>query len=135
MKFQEIFKQIETAMGLEHARRNETMDKVAIKTIIKAIYKQNQEKSLDEHMVQDMQYALDAYGKVALKRFIDCVPMKCWGMFRGFPSKAETLFTEFGDEDLRRHLVARSDVRRKIDALEVESRELKAGLEILESLY
>lgn len=85
--------------------------------------------SLDEHMAEDMQYALDAYGKVAMKHFIDFVAMQCWSLFR------ETLFMEFGDEDLRRHLVPRSDICRKYQSLEVESRELKAGLTILESLH
>jgi hypothetical protein len=86
-------------------------------------------------MAEDMQHALDAYGKVAMKRFIDGVLMNCWRMFREFPSKAGTLFMGFNDDDLCRHLVARDDVRRRRESLEAESRELKAGLTILGSLY
>jgi Dynamin central region len=137
LKFAQIIQQLEVALGLNSGTgsMDSMMSKKSTKAIVAAVVKQNQEKSMDEHMAEDMQHALDAYGKVALKRFIDGVPMQCWNMFRTFPLEAENVFLDFGDDDLRRHVVARDDVRRKVQALEAEEKELKAGLAILESLY
>ncbi|KAG7366715.1 dynamin central region-domain containing protein [Nitzschia inconspicua] len=134
LKFEHVFKQLHVALGLSGHLKTE-MSRESIQTVLEAIAKQNQEKSIDEHMAEDMQHALDAYGKVAMKRFIDGIPMQCWNMFRTFPQDAEAVFLDFGDDDLRRHVVPRDDVRRKIHALEAQEKELKAGLVILESLY
>jgi GTP-binding protein EngB required for normal cell division len=134
LKSEQIFKQLEVALGL-HNGLETNMTRESIKTILDAIVKQNQEKSMDEHMVEDMQHALDAYGKVAMKRFIDGIPMECWKMFRKFPDEAEKMFVDFGDDELRRYAKVRDDVSRKVNALEAEARELEAGLSILESLY
>jgi hypothetical protein len=56
-------------------------------------------------------------------------------MFRTFPVEAESMFVDFDDDDLRRHVKVRDDVSRKIKELEAENRELEAGLTILKSLY
>jgi hypothetical protein len=134
LKFEQVFKQLEVALGL-HGDLQTDMTRTSIKTIVDAIAKQNQEKSMDDHMAEDMQHALDAYGKVAMKRFIDGIPMECWKMFRAFPDQAEAAFVVFGDDHLRRHIKVRDDVSRKVKALEAEARELEAGLSILGSLY
>jgi hypothetical protein len=134
LKFEQLFKQLRVALGLDGGDET-VMKRQTINTIIDAIAEQNQGKSMDEHMAEDMQHALDAYGKVAMKRFIDGIPMECWNMFRTFPDEAETIFVNFGDDDLMRYLTVRVDVSRKIKALKEKSRELEAGLSILQSLY
>jgi hypothetical protein len=46
-------------------------------TIIDAIlFDRNQQKSVDEHVAEEMEAVLDAYRKVAMDRLIDCVPKK-----------------------------------------------------------
>ncbi|KAG7352654.1 dynamin family protein [Nitzschia inconspicua] len=135
LKHEQIIRQLTMALGLNGEHMTSKMPKDEIKAILEAIAKQNQEKSMDEHMVEDMQHALEAYGKVAMKRFIDGIPMECWKMFSSFPQDAEATFLDFGDEDLRRYVVPRDDVRRKAQALDAEQAELQAGLAILESLY
>jgi hypothetical protein len=132
LKFESVFKQLGVALGLHNSLESQ-LTRRSIKTIVAAIAKQNEEKSMDEHMAEEMQNAVDAYGKVAMKRFIDGIPMECWSMFRTFPDEAEAIY--FDDDDLRRHVKVRDDVSRKIKELEAENRELEAGLTILKSLY
>lgn len=46
-----------------------------VKETIKAAFAQNERKSIEEHVAFEMQITLDSYGKVAIKRLIDNVPM------------------------------------------------------------
>jgi hypothetical protein len=64
-------KGIMVALGLPNQYK--TMTTAAIHEIVKAEFVKTQEKSVDQHMAEQMEHALDAFGKVSLKRFIDVV--------------------------------------------------------------
>jgi hypothetical protein len=113
----------------------QTMNKVSIGKILDALRDKNQRKSVDEHMAEDMQSTLDAYGKVALKRFVDGIPMECWNMFREFPLEVDAALLQVTDTDLNRFLVTGKDIQSRRDDLQTDIKELKAGMEVLESLW
>ena len=51
------------------------INRSAVETMVRNVFGRNQARSMDDHMSEEMQHALDAYGKVAVKRFINAVPM------------------------------------------------------------
>jgi hypothetical protein len=82
-------------------------------------------------MAEQMEHALDAYGKVVLKRFIDFIPQICWSTIRRFPQELENDFRQISDEDLTKRMVDNASFTRKYEKLEKEAQALKEGLDIL----
>ena len=52
-----------------------------ISEIIKAAFDENEKLSMEEHVAIEMQIIVEAYCKVAAKRFIDSIPMIVQKMF------------------------------------------------------
>jgi len=106
-------KELRTALGnvrvpagtTTHSKRNQantmkqdqanTMEQV--NRIVEAVFDRNQKKSIDEHVAEEMEAVLDAYGKVTMERFIDLVPMSCRRIFRGSPDAIRQAFDGIGD--------------------------------------
>jgi len=111
------------------------MKKSSIRSTLRAIRDQNQRKSVEEHMVDDMQNMLVAYAKVALKRFVDGIPMECWRMFRFFSTEeVKYVLMRVTDNDLNRYLVVHGNALRNKQELTLQVQELKAGMDVIESL-
>jgi hypothetical protein len=102
-----------------------------VQSIVEAVFDKNQKKSIDTHMAEQMEHALDAYGKVVLKRFIDFIPQICWSTTRRFPQELEHDFRQISDEDLTKRMVDNASFTRKYEKLEKEAQALKEGLDIL----
>jgi hypothetical protein len=121
-------------LGLLSFVTNETLNKTTVKLAITSIFDRNRAKHIDDHMAEDMEHVLDAYGKVALKRFIDEVPMICGSVLHRYPDHMEESLFNVTADDLRK-LVSDSrefksnftNVKRKVD-------DLQEGLKILEEL-
>ncbi|CAB9530707.1 Interferon-induced GTP-binding protein [Seminavis robusta] len=134
-RFEPFLAQLKNALGLGPSSiSSDTMSKKSIESIVDAVFDRNQRKSIDEHMAEDMQVTLDAYGKVALKRFIDGIPMECWDMVRKFPEATKRALFEVTDRDIERCLVVSSTVERRRDELKVMVDDLGAGIDVLETL-
>jgi hypothetical protein len=112
--------------------QDKTMTTAAIHKIVKAEFVKNQEKSVDQHMAEQMEHALDAFGKVTLKRFIDVVPSICWENINKFPQRLENELMNTPDEDLLKIMADSSSFKCKFDELETEAKELQEGLVILQ---
>jgi GTPase SAR1 family protein len=67
---------------------------------VEGILKANQNMSCEEHMVTEMEYALEAYGKVAFKRVIDHIPMECEAKISDFLPRVHEKLSNFTDVDL-----------------------------------
>ena len=65
-----------------------------------SIFDSNQRMSMQDHVAQEMEIALDSYGKVAAKRVIDNVPMHVQAFIRDFLIKLEEAFSSVTDEKL-----------------------------------
>jgi interferon-induced GTP-binding protein Mx1 len=121
--------QLMVALGLPCTNRNVHTD--TVQSIVEAVFDKNQKKSMDTHMAEQMEHALDSYGKVALKRFIDLIPQICWSTIRRFPQELEHDFRQISDEDLTKRMVDNASFTRKYEELEKEAQALKEGLDIL----
>lgn len=100
------------------------IDKSAVVSMLNNVFERNQSRSMDEHMAEEMQHALNAYGKVALKRFIDEIPMICIGVMQEFSKRVNEVLSGVMDDEIDQLVVAppakmrlMKDLERKIDAL------------------
>ena len=102
-----------------------TVNPASIAAIVENVFTRNQERSNDEHMAEEMQHYLNGYGKVALKRFIDGVPMICIEIMLKFPDRMNNILSKTTDEEIERIVVnplnvisRRNTLKRKVDTLE-----------------
>jgi len=104
-----------------------------LKSIFENMIQQVQRnKSIEDHMEEEMEDALKAYGKVAFKRFIDGVPMICGDTMLSFPEKIRVSLAKVSDEDLEKVLsLSPSDLERR-KALKRKLDDLEQGLAILD---
>lgn len=102
--------------------------------IIKGVFETNQRMSPDDHMAQDMGFALISYGKVASKRFIDTVPMICQDMIMALPNEIDRCLWKISDEDLTNLVSGSKDAHTKRKHLKRKLDDLVAGLDIFETL-
>jgi hypothetical protein len=122
--------ELKVALGLPGPSRD--INSSAVLNIVEAVFDKNQRKSIDTHMAEQMEHALDAYGKVALKRFIDVIPQICWYRIRSFPQELEKDFRQINDEELAKlSMVDNYSFTRRYEELEKETQALKEGLDIL----
>ena len=103
-------------------------------TIVEAVFERNQKKSIDEHVAEEMEAVLDAYGKVAMKRFIDLVPMSCRRIFRGSPDAIRQAFDGIGDNELQSVLRDDRAFRQGHKEMELQVSEMEKGLTLFSSV-
>ena len=89
---------------------------------------------MDDHMSEEMQHALDAYGKVAVKRFIDAIPMICIKIMQSFPERINSALCELMDADIDRLVVAPPDCVRAMEEYERKIKALDDGIAASKSL-
>jgi hypothetical protein len=61
---------------------NRDVNRSMIKAVLDGTFNRNQRLSIDDHMAEEMEIMLEAYGKVCFKRVIDKIPMICQKLFR-----------------------------------------------------
>lgn len=115
----------EVLSALPAGEEDVEVDPATLAAAVTNIFKRNQERSVDNHMAEEMQHALNSYGKVAIKRFIDSVPMICIEIMQNFPDPMNAALLDVTDIDIERIVVAphniistRDSLKRNIDALE-----------------
>ena len=101
----------------------------------KNIFQRNQERSVDDHMAEEMQHALNAYGKVALKRFIDTVPMICVEVMQKFSNSMNHILSDTSDDEIDRFITAPPNTVTKMNKLKRKADTLEKGIVALGELY
>ena len=122
---EEVLSSLPKTSGSSDGDETVPVNPTSLASTLKNIFKRNQEKSVDEHMAEEMQHALDSYGKVALKRFIDNVPMICIEIMQNFADRMNGMLSEITDEEIERLMVAppilidtKNNLKRKGDTLD-----------------
>jgi len=101
----------------------------------KMIRQAQRNKSIEDHMEEEMEDALQAYGKVAYKRFVDGIPMICGDAMLSCPETIRLSLAKVSDEDLEKVLsLSSSDLERR-EALKRKLNDLEQGLSILDDLF
>jgi hypothetical protein len=115
-------------------RDGTTFTSQQVHTIVNAVFERNQAKSVDDHMAEEMEAALDAYGQVAVKRIIDNVPMLCRRIVRHSTDAIRRSFDKVTDADLARLMEDSHTFRQKFHDLEAEVAEMEKGLALFSQL-
>ena len=102
---------------------------------VKNVFQRNQERSVDDHMAEDMQNALNAYGKVALKRFVDDIPMLCNRVMQEFADKMNDALHDTSEEEIERIVVAPADVIAQKNKARQTADTLIKGIDALRYLF
>jgi GTPase SAR1 family protein len=111
------------------------IDKSTVASVVKNVFERNQAKSMDDHMAEEMQHALNAYGKVALKRFIDSIPMICIAVMQEFPKRINDVLSNVLDDDIDRLVVAPPEKMRTMKEYDRKIETLDNGIAAIKKLY
>ena len=92
---------------------------------LKAVLEKTLTLSCKDHIADEMENALTAYGKVAFKRVMDNVPMACESVLKSILPKVQNKFKTFTDRELASLLaesqvivLKRKNLKEKIQGLE-----------------
>jgi hypothetical protein len=118
----------EVLSALPAGEEDVEVDPITLAAAVTNIFKRNQERSVDDHMAEEMQHALNSYGKVAMKRFIDAVPMICVEILQKFPDRMNAALLDVTDNEIERIVVAPQNIISKRDSLKKEIDTLEKGL-------
>eukprot|EP00977_Amphora_coffeiformis_P003507 scaffold657_cov214-Amphora_coffeaeformis.AAC.1 len=132
LRAERLLKSAKEALGdLEDA----SPSKIDVEKIFRDVVQKIEMKSIEEHMEEQMEDALRAYGKVAYKRFIDGIPMICGDAMLSIPEKIRhSLSTRVSDDELEKVLSLSPRVVAERNALKLKVEELENGLKILDEL-
>lgn len=111
-----------------------SVDPAQLAKRIKFAFTRNQERSVDDHMAEEMSHALNAYGKVALKRFIDNIPMICAEIMQKFANRFSDDLTKASDEDIDVLVSAPQSISSKKKLLRSKIDDLDAGINTVRGL-
>jgi hypothetical protein len=87
-------------LGKHDAKGAEVDRLLVVVATVHSVFKRNQAKPMDNHMAEEMEDALDGYGKVALKRFIDNVPMICIEVMQKLPNCIKNVLLDVMDNEI-----------------------------------
>lgn len=125
-------RELEAALKLDQPKQA-VYDTEAIRAIMDEVFERNQMKSIEEHMAEEMEIVLEAYGKVATRRQ-DRVPMICWEVFRTLTSAVQESLWSTTDDVLDGCMKESSDFMKTHASLSEELEELTKALQVLECI-
>jgi len=125
---------MEEVLSSVHQHTDDNTSNSDLASTIQLIFERNQKRSIEEHMSEEMQNALDAYGKVAYKRFVDIVPMICVQIMQRFPKMLNDILLDVTDSQIEESVMAPSSAVKTMTALQKEVETLDTGIETVRSL-
>ena len=125
----------EVISSLPSGTSNVSVNPKSLAAIVENVFTRNQERSNDEHMAEEMQHYLNGYGKVALKRFIDSVPMICIEIMQKFPDRMNNILSKTTDEEIEHIVVNPPNVISRRNTLKSKVDTLEKGIVALRDLF
>jgi hypothetical protein len=124
-------RELEAALRLE---QEGVFDTQAIKAIVDGVFERNQQRTVEDHMAEEMEIVLESYGQVATRRVIDRTPMICWEVFRSLAKSVQESLWDVTDETLVQCTQKTPDYAEKYRAVSEELEEMDKALDIFESI-
>jgi GTP-binding protein EngB required for normal cell division len=124
-------RELEVSMRLD---QEGVYDTQAIKAMMDSVFERNKQKSVEDHMAEEMEIVLESYGQVATRRVIDRSPMICWEVFRSLASSIQEALWCVTDVTLMECMEESREFLEKHNALQEELSEMDKALAIFESL-
>lgn len=135
LRSQRLMDEVTRALPQDNETSVSLLNPKTLKSTVKNIFQRNQERSVDDHMAEEMQHALNAYGKVANKRFIDTVPMICIEVMQKFANSMNRILSDTSDDEIERFVTAPPNTVAKMNKLKRKADTLKKGIVALGELY
>lgn len=85
-------------------------------------------------MAEEMQHTLNSYGKVALKRFIDNVPMICIAIMQNLANRMNDILSEVTDKEIEHLVMAPPDIVDTMNTLKRKADTLDKGIVTIRGL-
>eukprot|EP00040_Diaphanoeca_grandis_P022062 m.118044 g.118044 ORF g.118044 m.118044 type:complete len:309 (-) comp28628_c0_seq1:182-1108(-) len=105
-----------------------------IKATIDGVFDRNQRMSIDDHMAEEMETMLEAYGKVAFKRIIDKTPSVILKMTRGICKAAERTLQGITDEQVEMVMAEEPDHITKYASAKKQFDEMNKAISIFKEI-
>jgi hypothetical protein len=125
----------EVISSLPTGTNDVSVNPASLASTVKNVFTRNQERSVDEHMAEEMQHALNGYGKVAFKRFIDNVPMMCIEIMQKFPVRMNDVLSKTTDDEIDRIVVDPPNIVSERNMLKIKCDTLEKGIVALHELF
>jgi Dynamin GTPase effector domain len=126
-------RELEAALKLDQAKQT-VFDTEAIRTIVDGVFERSRRKSAEDHMAEEMEIMLEAYGKVVTKRVVDRTPMICWQVFRSLSSSIQDSLWSVTDETLTDYMQESSEFTKEYNELLEELEEMNQAVQSFESI-
>ena len=97
VRHRNLRRELEVALRLD---QEGVYDTQAIKIIMDDVFVRNQQKSMEDHMAEEMEIVLESYGQIATRRVIDRTPMVCWEVVRSLAGSVQESLWEVTDDTL-----------------------------------
>lgn len=110
------------------------MSQASIKAALEGTFNRNQCLSIDDHMAEEMEVMIEAYGNVCFKRVIDKTPMICQKMFRTVSQGIGEAMQGVTDAELDFVMQRESDVFRRYEAANATVCEMDKAIKIFREL-
>lgn len=111
-----------------------TVATATIKAIIDGVFDRNQRMSIDDHMAEEMEIMLEAYGKVAFKRIIDKTPQIILKMTRGICEAAERSLQGITDDHVEMVMAEEADHVTRYAATKKQFDEMNKAISIFKEI-
>ena len=122
---------LENALNLQC---NTTTPMNTVRTIIKATFTERRPTSITDLVSGDLQIVLAGYGKIAVRRFVDHVPMLCRSMMEGIAKEVENLLLAVPDDKLEPFFEVPDHVTQEFEETKKRIGKLDEALKILKTL-
>jgi interferon-induced GTP-binding protein Mx1 len=124
-------RELEVALRLE---QEGVFDTQAIKSIVDAVFERSEQKTVEDHMAEEMEVVLESYGQVATRRVVDRTPMICWEVFRSLAKCIQESLWDVTDETLIQCMQKTPEFAEKYRSVCEELDEMDKALKIFESI-
>jgi hypothetical protein len=124
-------RELEIALRLD---KEGVYDTKAIKTIMDSVFERNQQKTVEDHMAEEMELVLQSYGEIATKRVVDRTPMICWEVLRSLADSIQDSLWTTTDETLLQCMQESQEFTAKYRATREELKEMNKALDLLNVL-
>ena len=133
LRTQRLLDEVLSSVAL-HSGADSNVSTETLSLDIQSIFERNQRQSIDDHMAEEMLNALDSYGKVAFKRFVDTVPMISIQIMQRFPKLINDIFSDVTDSEIDALIVAPAETISNMADLKKKVQTLEKGIETFEGM-
>ena len=119
-------RELELALRLD---QQGVLDTQAMQELVDGVFARVEQKSVEDHLAEEMELVLASYGQVATRRVVDRTPMICWEVVRSLAGALQEAL--WNDETFLANMQERPEFAAEHAALRDELEDLRRALDLL----